>query len=477
MKPNLVFKFLGRRNKLFPSFLHIRQLSKQLSTTTFKINRSNNIKLDSTSILNHALESNNDDQQSRMSILTEIGDSPGALYDILRYFWKFDINLTHIESRPSPKDSNGFHIYIDFVGYQGDEKTDLLMHELRQRCRNMLVLDEKEVPWFPRHISDLDSIANKTLNAGDDLESDHPGFNDQTYRIRRTYLAETAHSYQYGDKIPHIQYTDSETATWSKVYNHLHELHKKYACQEYLNILALMRKQCDFGPHRIPQCNDISNFLHRRTGFRLRPVAGLLSSRDFLNGLAFRTFFSTQYIRHDAEPLYTPEPDICHELLGHAPMFADVDFADFSQEIGLASLGASDEEIKKLATCYWHSVEFGLVRQGNEIKAYGAGLLSSYGELLHACEYSASASGATTTNISTDKAKKSDFKIWDPTVASTTSYPITTYQPTYFVAANLNDAKQRMRVYCENLPRKFYARYNPLTCSIWVDRAIRSQEA
>jgi len=310
------------------------------------------------------------------------------------------------------------------------------------------------VAWFPRRYKDLDVVANDVLDAGADLQADHPGFTDPTYRARRAQLAKIALEYRAGEKIPPIDYSNNERATWTEIWNKLTPLINRYACSEHGRMLPLLIENCGYRPDNIPQLDDISSFLKDCTGFTLRPVAGLLSARNFLYGLAFRVFFSTQYIRHHSKPLYTPEPDIVHELLGHAPLFADQAFADFSQEIGLASIGATDEQITKLSRCYWFSVEFGLCKQQGQRKAFGAGLLSSFGEL----EYS--------------MGPKPEIRPWDPFKAAEQEYPITTYQPIYYIADSFESAKESMQAFSCSFARPFNVRYNPYTQSIEVDANV-----
>lgn len=386
------------------------------------------------------------------SVIFALKDRFGALAEVLKLFQDYEINLKHIESRSSKKIGDHYEFMVVFDGQYDARK---VIERLKTETSYLEVITrEKEgkpvstVPWFPRRIYDLDALSDNILTYGAELDADHPGFKDLEYRQRRSYFADIAKNYKHGDKIPKVEYTQRETGTWTAIYDKVAHLYKQYACKEYNHIFPLMEENCGFRRDNIPQLEDVSRFLKDSTGFTLRPVAGLLSSRDFLASLAYRVFCSTQYIRHHANPDYTPEPDICHELLGHAPLFADPDFARFSQEIGLASLGAPDEYIEKLATCYWFTIEFGLCKQDGQVKAYGAGLLSSFGEL----EYSMSG--------------KPKILPFDPVVTGEQKYPITQYQPVYFLAESFADAQAKLHDYAANIPRPAVFRYNPYTQSI-----------
>src|SRR5690349_21569279 len=232
------------------------------------------------------------------------------------------------------------------------------------------------------HISDADlpEFKDMPFENINELHLDHPGANDPAYRKRRDYIAGLSKKFRETGVITDVDYSEEEQAIWRHVAGRLEDAHSRRANRFYLKA----KKDLGISNQRIPQLSEMNRRLKELTNFRLAPVEGLVDTRAFLSWLSWRTMLSTQYIRHHSRPDYTPEPDIVHESIGHIPMFTNPDFADFSQFIGHGARVATDKQIEELGRLYWFTVEFGLTEENGDVKAYGAGLLSSYGELEHA---------------------------------------------------------------------------------------------
>ncbi|MFT3842252.1 MAG: hypothetical protein QM723_35005 [Myxococcaceae bacterium] len=209
------------------------------------------------------------------------------------------------------------------------------------------------------------------------LDRDHPGFRDREYRLRRDAIARQAHDHHAGEPAPHVAYLEEEHGVWATALQALKPLHQRYAAKSYLDAWP----HAGFDLTRISQLAEISSRLERSTGFRYAPVAGLVTPREFMERLAGRVFLATQYMRHPSAPLYTPEPDVIHELVGHAPSLLDERYARINQRFGEVTQASNDTVVEGLIRAYWYCLEFGLVREGTQLKAVGAGLLSSFGEL------------------------------------------------------------------------------------------------
>ena len=249
----------------------------------------------------------------RAALVVRLRDGMGSLGRILKAIETYHGVVIHLESRPSRDEGIQFDVLA---------KVDMSRANLIQLIRALrqtnafgslsLLSSENSVnvkaPWFPKHASDLDNCNHLMTKYEPDLDMNHPGFADKEYRQRRKEIAEIAFAYRYGDPIPHINYTETENKTWQSVFNTVKGLLKQHACSEYGTVFAKLEQEKIFVEDKIPQLEDMSNFLHKNTGFTLRPAAGLLTSRDFLASLAFRIFQSTQYVRHFNSPNHTPEP-------------------------------------------------------------------------------------------------------------------------------------------------------------------------
>ncbi len=203
---------------------------------------------------------------------------------------------------------------------------------------------------------------------------------------------------------PYELYSDENQDTWRRLFKTIHPKWEKYAAAEFLQGVDKL----NLGPDSIPKLENINRFLSPLSGFSAKAVSGYVPAYMFFDCLRQRAFPTTITIRSGKTIEYLPEPDIFHDVAGHVPMHTDRQFADILVRFGeVAHRAASRSKemasddgsggtqdrihtiqnvIKAMARFFWFTVEFGIMRQGNEIKAYGSGLLSSPGEIEHCIE-------------------------------------------------------------------------------------------
>ena len=234
--------------------------------------------------------------------------------------------------------------------------------------------------------SENDIYANPPDVTELELEPGHPGLGDAGYIARRQALFALCREHRLKNLgPPRIEYTDEEQRIWRDVSPQLAALHVSHASRIYLQA----KRDLGISASEIPQLRDLSDRVDARSGMHLVPAEGPIPYRTFYSYIAERGFPVTQFIRHGSKPEFTPEPDMIHDCLGHVPPLVNHDYAELLTLIGKAAVSVkSGDHVLALKRLSWFSIEFGLIDEDGETKVFGAGILSSIGEI----PYSLSAS-------------------------------------------------------------------------------------
>ena len=210
----------------------------------------------------------------------------------------------------------------------------------------------------------------------------------------------------------HAAYTAADHDTYRRLYARQSALLPGLACDAFISALPSLGAS-----DAIPRFEDINERLHKATGWKIVGVPGLIPELAFFSLLANRKFPVTDWIRSPQEFDYIVEPDVFHDLFGHVPLLFNPVFADHMQAYGAGGLKAHGlGACEPLARLYWYTIEFGLIRQPDGLRAYGAGILSSGAELQHAV-----------------KSSMPNRMALDVLRAMRTRYAIDSFQKSYFV--------------------------------------------
>ena len=228
------------------------------------------------------------------------------------------------------------------------------------------------------------------------------------------------------------KYTAEDHEVWSILYRRQIKNLPPIATQAYLDGI----KKCGFVADHVPNFAEVNKALDKATGWKIYVVPGLIDNKPFFEHLSRKEFPATTWLRSKAQLDYLEEPDMFHDTFGHIPLLSEQFFVDYLQGLSEIILDHIDdpEAVERMARLYWYTVEFGLIKESEEIKIYGAGILSSAGESLYSLS---------------DEATHVPY---DPAVIMDTPYIKDKYQAQYFVIDSyeqlfnsLSDIKRLLR--------------------------------
>ena len=232
---------------------------------------------------------------------------------------------------------------------------------------------------------------------------------------------------KYQSKLPDshgfVHFTEEENETWHTLMTRQTQIIQDRACDEFIHGLEILNMPED----RVPECAEISSALQAATGWSVAPVPALIPVSEFFNLLAHKKFPAATFIRTRADIDYIQEPDIFHEYFGHCPLLTNQAYADYVEWYGKIALTADEQSRRLLARLFWFTIEFGLIKKGDDYRIYGGGILSSKEETVYAVE--------------SEIAKRKPLKVLD---ALRTPYRYDIIQPLYYYIERFHDLYQLM---------------------------------
>ncbi len=219
-------------------------------------------------------------------------------------------------------------------------------------------------------------------------------------------------------------YTTEDGHVWNLLFSRQKEHLSKYGCSAYCTALEEMKSVLN--EHELPNFDTINQWFSYRTGWQIECVPGLIDVTHFFQLLAQKKFPSSTWLRSLEKLDYLEEPDMFHDIFGHIPLLSNPEFSDFMVEFGKLGnhFSENNDVIIELQRLYWYTVEFGLFKENNELKVFGAGIISSFQE--------------TTSSLTQEKVTRTPFD-WDK--IRSTAFKTDEIQRLYFIIENMNQLK------------------------------------